>query len=61
VESYRRSLERFAIPDFGRFRLAEVEPPDVRAFVAALEGRGLAPATIRAVLAPVCGRCSPQL
>jgi hypothetical protein len=34
-------MENWAIPYFGRFRLAEVEPPDVRAFVAKLEAAGL--------------------
>jgi len=53
LEAYRRSLERFAIPHFAGRRLADVEPPDVRDFIRSLERRGLAPATIRAVLAPV--------
>lgn len=53
LEAYRRSLERFAFPHFAGRRLADVEPPDVRDFIRSLERRGLAPATIRAVLAPV--------
>jgi integrase len=53
LEDYRRSLTRYAIPYFDRYRLADVEPPDVRAFVSHLEAKGLAPATVRKVLAPV--------
>ena len=34
---YRRAIEQYAIPFFRRFRLADVEPPDVREFVAYLE------------------------
>src|SRR5215210_7765843 len=50
---YLRDLERLAFPYFARRRLAEVEPQDVREFVAHLEGKGLAPSSVRAVLAPV--------
>ncbi len=32
--TYRRDMERWAFPYFARFRLADVEPPDVREFVA---------------------------
>lgn len=51
--TYRRDMERWSIPYFGRARLEEVEPPDVRAFICHLEAAGLRPATIRAILAPV--------
>jgi integrase len=51
--AYRRDLERWAIPYFRRYRLAEVEPPDVREFVGHLEANGLAPGSVRAVLAPL--------
>jgi integrase len=50
---YRRILMQQAIPFFGRYRLAEVEPPDVRLFVAHLERKGLAPSSVVKVLAPV--------
>jgi integrase len=46
-------LEKWVIPEFGRFHLAEVEPPDVRAFVGSLEREGLRPDSIRAILAPL--------
>ena len=51
--TYRRDLKRWAIPHFRGYRLEEVEPPDVRAFVTYLEGAGLRPASVRAILAPV--------
>ena len=51
--TYRRDLERWAIPYFRGRRLEEIEPPDVRSFVRHLEGAELRPASIRAILAPV--------
>lgn len=51
--SYRRDLEKRAYPSLGHLRLREIEPPDVRRFVTDLEADGLAPGTVRAVLAPV--------
>jgi integrase len=51
--TYRRDMERWAIPYFRDSRLEEVEPPDVRAFVVHLEAAGLRPASVRAILAPV--------
>lgn len=50
---YLRDLERHAFPYFAGRRVADIEPPDVREFVAQLERKGLAPATVRAALAPV--------
>jgi integrase len=50
---YRSLLERDATPFFGRYRLAEIEPRDVKAFVSQLAARGLEPTSIRKVLAPV--------
>jgi integrase len=51
--TYRREMERRAIPYFRGRRLDEVEPPDVRAFIGHLEDAGLRPASVRAILAPV--------
>jgi integrase len=51
--AYRRDLERHAIPYFRRYKLAEVEPPDVRAFIGHLEAKGLRPGTVRVILAPL--------
>jgi integrase len=53
LEEYRKDLENDAIPFFGRRRLADIQPRDIRAFAARLAGRGLAPATVRTVIAPV--------
>ncbi len=50
---YRDALERHAIPFFARYRLAEIEPADVRAFVQRLEGAGLAPSSVRKYIAPL--------
>jgi len=50
LADYRRTIERFAIPFFGRQRLADIEPADVRRFVRRIEDRGLAPATVRRYL-----------
>ena len=41
------------MPYFAGFKLAEVEPPDVRAFVQHLLDQGLRPAGVRSVLAPL--------
>jgi integrase len=51
--TYRRDMERWALPYFASFKLAEVEPPDVRAFVGHLGDAGLRPSSVRSVLAPV--------
>jgi integrase len=53
LADYRRDLENDAIPFFGRRRLADIEPRDIRAFARRLSDRGLAPATVRTVVAPV--------
>jgi integrase len=53
VEEYRRDLEARAIPFFGRLRLAEIEPRHVKTFAQELSEAGLAPATVRNVIAPV--------
>jgi hypothetical protein len=53
LEEYRKDLENDAIPFFGRRRLAEIEPWDIRAFATRLSDRGLAPATVRVVIAPL--------
>ena len=54
MASYRQAIEHDAIPFFGRFRLAEVTPPDVRRFVRHLEKeRGLAPSSVVKTVAPL--------
>lgn len=51
--SYRDHLEREAIPFFGRMPLAAIEPRDVKRFAASLAARGLAPTSVRRIVAPV--------
>jgi integrase len=51
--SYGRDLENHAIPFLGSYKLGEIEPPDVRAFVVHLEGKGMRPGAVRRALAPV--------
>ena len=53
LAEYRAAIEAHAIPHFAQTRLADIEPPDVRALVAKLEARGLAPASIVKYLAPL--------
>ena len=50
---YRRSIEQHAVPFFSGYRLADVEPPDVRRLVKALEAKGLAPASVVKNLVPL--------
>jgi integrase len=52
-DDYRRRLEADAIPFFGRMRLAEIEPGDLRAFVTHVGKRGVAQNTVRLSVAPV--------
>jgi len=51
--NYRSALELRAIPYFHGWKLAEIEPPDVRAYVTRLEAEGLAPSHVRTQLAPL--------
>lgn len=53
LKSYRASMDRYAIPFFRGYKLAEIERPDIREFVTSLETAGLAPAAIRRVMAPL--------
>jgi integrase len=50
---YRRALELHIVPFFDGWRLAEVEPPDVRRLVRHLEDAGLAPASVVKTLTPL--------
>jgi integrase len=51
--AYRCDMELWVLPFFDGYRLADVEAPDVRAFVGHLEDSDLRPGTIRKVLSPV--------
>ncbi len=52
-DDYRKRLEAEAVPFFGRMRLAEIEPRDVKAYTAEIAKRGVAQNTVRLGLAPV--------
>lgn len=49
---YRRDLGR-AVDFFGRRRLSEIGPADVKAYARSLSGEGLGPRTVRRYLAPL--------
>lgn len=51
--TYRRDIERWAIPYFRGCRLEEIEPPDVRAFIGHLDDAGLRANSVRSIMAPV--------
>jgi integrase len=53
LADYRHDLEREAVPFFGQMQLAAVEPRDVKRYAAELASRGLAPNSVRNLLAPV--------
>jgi integrase len=52
-DDYRRTLERDAIPFFGRMQLSAIEPRDVKAYAAQVASRGVSANTVRLALAPV--------
>ena len=53
VQEYRRDLELHVIPTLGRRRLSEIEPRHVKSLVRDLADRGLAPGSVRVIIAPV--------
>jgi integrase len=53
IAGYKAMLDTHARPYFGRMRLADIEPADVRSYAQHLVGKGLARNTIRLALAPV--------
>jgi integrase len=52
MDRYRRDLAR-AVAHFGRRRLSELGPADVKAYARSLTGDGLGPRTVRRCLAPL--------
>jgi integrase len=50
---YRRAIEQRAIPFFGRLQLVEIEPRDVKRYLAEVAATGRSQNTIRLALAPV--------
>lgn len=53
LAEYRRDLERYAVPFFGRTRLGQIRPSDVREFANELEAKGLSDGSVRRVMAPL--------
>jgi integrase len=51
--AYRRALELYAIPFFEGYKLAEIEPPDLRKFVTHLQSTGLSVGSVRKYVAPL--------
>lgn len=52
-QEYKRDLERHALPFFGRMKLAEIEPRDVKRFIATLIALGLTSSSVRRRMAPL--------
>lgn len=50
---WQRSLERWAVPFFGRMRVADIDPRDIRAFIAWMEKKDVKPPSIRKNLVPL--------
>ncbi|WP_217923147.1 tyrosine-type recombinase/integrase [Miltoncostaea oceani] len=53
IAEYDRDLQLHVIPVIGRRRLSEIEQRDLKALARHLTDKGLAPATVRIVMAPV--------
>jgi len=50
---YRQDLERHALPFFGQTRLVEIEPREIKRFIASLLEQGLRSSSVRRRLAPL--------
>jgi integrase len=53
LADYRKTLERDALPFFGRMRLSHIRPRDVKEYAVELESKGVSAGTVRVKLAPV--------
>jgi len=53
LEEYRKDLEIDVIPFFGRTRLSEIQPRHIKSLAQKIADRGVAPATVRTVMALV--------
>jgi integrase len=53
LADYRKTIERDALPFFGRMRLSHIRPRDIKEYAASIEKRGVAAGTVRLHLAPV--------
>lgn len=52
-EEYERSLRLHAIPFFGRMRLSDIQPPDIKAYIASCDAKGLGKHGVKNALCPV--------
>lgn len=52
-DDYRRALDAYAAPFFGRMRLAEIEPQHVKTWLRGLADGGLSVSSIRNIFAPL--------
>ena len=50
---YRDAVTRLALPFFGTVPLDQIDPPMIRAYIKHLADRGLAPASVRGMYAPI--------
>lgn len=48
-DKVERHVRRHILPTFGHRQLAQLQPADIRAWIAALSGAGLAPDTVKAI------------
>ncbi|MGE0028005.1 MAG: tyrosine-type recombinase/integrase [Thermoleophilia bacterium] len=53
IHEYERDLELHILPVLGRRRLSEIEQRELKALARDLAGKGLSPATVRIVMAPL--------
>jgi integrase len=53
LKRYRADLDRVIVPHFGRWRIAEIEPRHLKAFVAKLFDQGLSASRVRNIYAPL--------
>lgn len=53
LADYRRSMETYAIPFFRRYKLGEIEPPDIKRFAKSLSDGGLKASSVRKNLVPL--------
>jgi integrase len=61
LADYRRTIEREAVPFFGRMPLAAIEPRDIRRYIAGVKSRGVSANTVRLAVAPVRALCATAL
>lgn len=53
LRDYRRSITKNAVPYFGKMRLSEIQPRDIKGYAAACAEKGMSNNTVRLRLAPL--------